>query len=84
MNKQKYCVSQWGTMKPSKACTFCARWKKTCKATDEFLRQVDQLWPDQVGQRRHMSSALFRPFCFEAHSCKAASQAQQEVDDGML
>ncbi len=84
MNKQKYCVPQWGATKPSKACTFCAGQKKTCKAMDEFLRQVDQLRPDQVGQHRCMSSALFRPFCFRAHSCKAATQAQQEVDDGTL
>ncbi|KAI9442068.1 hypothetical protein BJY52DRAFT_1194840 [Lactarius psammicola] len=46
------CVPQWGATKSSKACTYCAGRKRSCHPTKEWLRQVDKLCPDRVGQRK--------------------------------
>ncbi|KAI9450311.1 hypothetical protein BJY52DRAFT_1227283 [Lactarius psammicola] len=43
---------EWGATKPSKACTYCAGRKRSCHPTKEWLRQVDKLRPDRVGQRK--------------------------------
>ncbi|KAI9429805.1 hypothetical protein BJY52DRAFT_1232536 [Lactarius psammicola] len=52
LSNKTLCVSQWGTTKPSKACTYCASRKRSCHLTKEWLRQVDKLRPDRVGQRK--------------------------------
>ncbi|KAI9442071.1 hypothetical protein BJY52DRAFT_1194814 [Lactarius psammicola] len=51
-SNETLCVPQWGTTKPSKACTYCAGRKRSCHPTKEWLRQVDKLRPDRVGQRK--------------------------------
>ncbi|KAI9437878.1 hypothetical protein BJY52DRAFT_1229991 [Lactarius psammicola] len=52
LSNETLCVPQWGTTKPSKACTYCAGHKRSCHPTKEWLRQVDKLHPDRVGQRK--------------------------------
>ncbi|KAI9441098.1 hypothetical protein BJY52DRAFT_1229420 [Lactarius psammicola] len=51
-SNETLCVPQWGATKPSKACTYCAGRKRSCHPTKEWLRQVDKLRPDRVGQRK--------------------------------
>ncbi|KAI9428507.1 hypothetical protein BJY52DRAFT_1200917, partial [Lactarius psammicola] len=51
-SNETLCVPQWGMTKPSKACTYCAGHKRSCHPTKEWLRQVDKLRPDRVGQRK--------------------------------
>ncbi|KAI9428636.1 hypothetical protein BJY52DRAFT_1200858 [Lactarius psammicola] len=51
-SNETLCVPQWGVSKPSKACTYCAGHKGSCHPTKEWLRQVDKLHPDRVGQRK--------------------------------
>ncbi|KAI9428584.1 hypothetical protein BJY52DRAFT_1200877, partial [Lactarius psammicola] len=52
LSNETLCVPQWGTTKLSKACTYCAGRKRSCHPTKEWLRQVDKLRPDRVGQRK--------------------------------
>ncbi|KAI9431751.1 hypothetical protein BJY52DRAFT_1232046 [Lactarius psammicola] len=52
LSNETLCVPQWGATKPSKACTYCAGRKRSCHPTKEWLRQVDKLRPDRVGQRK--------------------------------
>ncbi|KAI9443673.1 hypothetical protein BJY52DRAFT_1229030 [Lactarius psammicola] len=56
-SNETLCVPQWGTTKPSKACTYCAGRKRSCHPTKEWLRQVDKLRPDRVGQRKALGQA---------------------------
>ncbi|KAI9450745.1 hypothetical protein BJY52DRAFT_1227034 [Lactarius psammicola] len=51
-SNETLCVPQWGATKPSKACTYCAGHKRSCHPTKEWLRQVDKLRPDRVGQHK--------------------------------
>ncbi|KAI9451162.1 hypothetical protein BJY52DRAFT_1226782 [Lactarius psammicola] len=70
-SNETLCVPQWGATKPSKACTYCAGRKRSCHPTKEWLRQVDKLRPDRVGQRKAPGQA------------PPAVQGTDTVDTGM-
>ncbi|KAI9431827.1 hypothetical protein BJY52DRAFT_1232037 [Lactarius psammicola] len=44
--------TDWGMTKLFKACTYCTGCKRSCHPTKEWLRQVDKLCPDRVGQHK--------------------------------
>jgi hypothetical protein len=61
------CVPQWYATKPSKACLFCARRKKSCNAPKEWLEQVKaHLRLEKVGGGR--KGTVFGSICGQRSS----------------